>query len=256
MHLPVFRSAAVAVVLVLAALAALAQPTGTRGAPAQTVGVSGNFSLIMMVHTLASIPEYNVAATKPWDGANQPGETFTYRSIPCTGNAPVNNISSDLPSYNTRVARSRAPSSLRAHPYEFNVVRRTIRTRLKPLRRNAKPRFRIQRFWELSGRITLTVCKLGPGPTANPDPIPDPAKPKIFVSFRARYSRSTAEAVRWTGTFTLTGGTERYADLKGSGSIAGYFFCFAAEGCAAKGSYQDGQFVMHGTYTDPTPQLS
>jgi hypothetical protein len=33
--------------------------------------------------------------------------------------------------------------------------------------------------------------------------------------------------------------------------------CFAPEGCAANGSrYLDGQFVMHGSYRDPTPQLA
>jgi hypothetical protein len=37
--------------------------------------------------------------------------------------------------------------------------------------------------------------------------------------------------------------------------LAGYLFCFAAEGCAQKGVFEDAQLVMHGSYADPTPQL-
>ena len=242
------RWTAVAVVVVLAAVVALARPGATTGAPAQA-GVNGKFSLILMVHTLASIPEFNVPATTPWNGAAASGATYMYRSIPCTGNAPVNNISSDLPSYNTRVAGSRAPSSLRAHPFEFRLAQTTVKT-------GKGKQARTQRVWEMQGRMTLTVCKLASGPTPNPDPIPDANKPKIYVTFRARFTRMTRESIQWDGTFTLAGGTQRYADLKGSGTIAGYFFCFAAEGCGAKGAYEDGQFAMQGTYSDPTPQLT
>ena len=249
------RLSAVVALAVLATVAALAKAGGTAGAP-NAQGVSGDFSLIMMVHTLASVPEFNVPATRPWSGESASSATFSYRSIPCTGNAPVNNISSDLPSYNTRVAGSRAPSSLRSHPFEFRIVKTTVKTRIAPKRKGGKVRFKTRSFLELRGRITLTVCKLASGPTPNPDPVADAAKPKINVAFKARFVRSTAEAIRWSGTFTLQGGTQRYADLTGSGSIAGYFFCFAAEGCAARGQYQDGQFVMHGTYADPTPDLA
>jgi hypothetical protein len=226
-----------AVAVTGAIVAAAASTGGPASAKSAANGVRGEFSLILMVHTLASIPQFNVPATTPWNGRLLQGRTFSYRSIPCTGNAPVNNISSDLPSYNTRVQGSRAPSSLRGHPFQFRLVK-------------------VKKRWELQGTMTVTVCKLNSGPTPNPDPIPDQAKPKIFVTFRAPFKRMTAESVQWAGTFRLTGGTQRYAGLRGSGRIAGYFFCFAAEGCTAEGALQDLQFVMHGTYSDPTPQLN
>ncbi len=211
-------------------------------ATAQTTpgrGVKGDFSLIMMVHTSASTPNFATPATRPWGGGGRQGVRFSYRSIPCTGAAPVNNISSDLPSYNSRVPGSRAPSSLRAHPFAFNVRRTSDGRR------------------ELQGRMTLTVCQLKPGPTADPDPVPDTQKSKIIVKFRARYTRRTAESLNWTGRFRLAGGTGRYKDLTGSGEIAGYFFCFDPRGCANTGrKYRDGQMVLHGSYADPTPQLS
>jgi hypothetical protein len=220
---------------------ALAGPATAAKAPAQAAqeeGVRGDFSAVMMIHTSSSsfgnLPDVN-----PWGGERRTRDTFRYRSIPCTGNAPVNNISSDLPSYNTRVAGSRAPSSMRAHPFRFRV------------RKNADGE------WEMSGGITFTVCKLAGGPTPANDPIPDPNKPKIRVRFRSTFTKMTNESLHFAGRFRLTGGTQRYEDLTGSGEIAGYFMCFNPQGCAALGGkYLDGQFVMHGQYRDPTPNLA
>lgn len=201
---------------------------GLAGGPAE-----GNFSLVMMVHTKSK--QYgNLPGVRPF-GAEASEGAFTYRSIACQGNAPVNNISSDLPSYNARLAGSRVPSSLRAHPFAFRV------------REEGDER-------TMEGEITLTVCKLGPGPTPKNEPVRDEDKPKIRVAFDADLGRGNAEAVPFDGSFRLRGGTQRYEDLEGSGEIAGYLFCFAPEGCAAKGGkYLDGQFVMHGRYEDPNP---
>jgi len=48
-----------------------------------------------------------------------------------------------------------------------------------------------------------------------------------------------------------------HADLTGSGTIAGYLFCFAPQGCGGTGgNFLDGQVSMQGKYADPTPQLA
>ena len=229
--------AAGAAAVIFAGSAPAADNPGTAGRAAQDQGVSGDFSAVMMIHTTSS--SYgDLPGVNPWNGRKSQGTRFAYRSIPCTGNAPVNNISSDLPSYGTRVARSRAPSSMRAHPFRFRLRKRDGR-------------------WEMSGRITFTVCQLQPGPTPTTETVTDARKPKIFVRFNATFKRETVESLHWSGTFRLRGGTQRYNDLEGSGQIAGYFMCFAPEGCAAlnKG-YLDGQFVMQGSYRDPTPELA
>jgi hypothetical protein len=200
--------------------------------------VRGNFSLIMMAHTSESTPNFATPATNPWNGHRRPGIRFTYRSIACTGAAPVNNISSDLPSYNARVMGSRTPSSLRAHPFGFRV-------------RRAR-----SGGWEMRGQMVLTVCKLTAGPTPEPDPVPDADKPRIYVDFSARFVRKSTENLNWQGRFKLVGGTGRYKDLRGSGRIAGYFFCFNPRGCVNTGKqFRDVQMVMQGDYRDPTPQL-
>ncbi|MFP5299237.1 MAG: hypothetical protein ACLGHL_09655, partial [Actinomycetota bacterium] len=171
----------------------------------------------------------------PWNGDRDTGGPFRYASIPCSGNAPVNNISTDLTTYNSRIEGSRSPASTRDHPLEFNVVR------------NKKGQLRLR------GTVVMTVCHLRGGPTAADDPVPDAEKPKIFFSWNARFKRTSAEEVRWHGKFRITGGTQRYEDLTGEGDIAGYFFCFAPEGCTTLGEFRDGQYTMAGTYHDPTP---
>ncbi len=201
----------------------------------------GPFSLVMMIHTNKGDAPARfgpIPPTNPWNGVARDGQ-FSYSSIPCTGNAPVNNIASDLPTYNGRVVGSRAPASMRAHPFRFRVKQ------LKSGKGSV-----------ISGRIDFTVCKLGGGPNTAPDPVADVSKPKIFVTFKAEYKPMTVEQMPWKGTFKIIGGTGRYADLTGSGEIAGYLMCFATGGCRMTGNqFNDGQFTMQGTYSDPTPML-
>lgn len=198
-----------------------ASPATAQQAP--TAGVGGPFSLIQMAHT-RDWPE--ATDVNPWDG--QSDGVFTYRGIPCAGNAPVNNIASDLPTYNTRIPGSRVPASTRVHPLEFIASNGAIR-----------------------GRITLTVCNLVGGATT--DGIPDTERDKIFIEFEADSTRFTGEETTFEGSFRLVGGTGRYADLTGDGTIAGYFMCLDPLGCGAnEGRNRDMQFVMRGTYFDPT----
>jgi hypothetical protein len=234
----VAAATAVGLALTVGAAAPYADSGGTSEPEVRAAGegeARGRFSLIMMVHTNASAGNFNVP-TQPWNGDLRDGALFNYRSIACTGNAPVNNISSDLPSYNTKVPGSRVPSSMRAHPLTFRLRRTNGR-------------------WTMRGQIDFTVCQLRSGPTPRDETVADRDKPKIRVRYTARFARSTPEAIRWHGRFRIVGGTQRYDDLRGSGDIAGYFFCFQPGSCTESGEYADGQFVMHGSYRDPTPQL-
>ena len=207
----------------LAAGLLLALSAAFASADEQAAGVRGDFSVIQMAHT----PDWPTATdVSPWDGRSD--GTFTYRGIPCSGNAPVNNISSDLPTYNTRIGGSRSPASTRAHPLQVEV-----------------------RDGLMHGRISWTVCNLTGGPTT--DDMPDAERDRILFEFEATPSRITDEEVTYDGVFRIVGGTGRYANLTGEGTIAGYLFCFDPEGCTAnQGRYRDTQFVMRGTYFDPT----
>lgn len=230
------RAAVTAIVAVIGgASITAAQATGT-GTPrqARSTGVKGTFSLQAMAHTsTAQSPTlFNV---KPWDGRSL--GRFSYRAIPCSGNAPVNNISSDLPSYGTRVAGSRSPSSTRLHNLSFRVAKTSKGT-------------------EMLGKSSIVVCQLKSGPTQNPDPVSDEVKPRIRITWRATFDPGNPETIPFRGTFKIVGGTQRYEDLTGTGTIAGYLFCFAPAGCAnSGGKYLDAQLSMQGDYADPTPQL-
>ena len=193
----------------------------TTGASAQ--GVEGTFGLAAMVHT----PDWpNNAQVTPWDGKSD-GE-FVYRAIPCAGNAPMNNISSNLPTYNGLIPSSRSPASTRSHPFKFNV-----------------------KADQMTGSIALTVCKLAPGPTN--DGRPDIERDRINIEFTATATRSTPEEATFSGTFVIPGGTGRYEKLTGSGTIRGYFMCFDPKGCVEgnKGMLRDMQYVLEGRFNDP-----
>lgn len=235
-----FQKRAIAALSVIALLGATVvtgalSAAGKTTAKAQEEGLSGTFSLLQMVHTTTyNNQELESAEPNPWDGTRRPGGPFVYAGIPCSGNAPLNNISTDLSTYNTRLPGSRSPASTRNHPLKFKVVE------------NRKGQLR------LKGNVVLTVCQLKGGPTPTPDPVPDGEKEKIFYSWKAKFKRTSPEEVRWIGRFKLKGGTGTYEDLTGEGDIAGYFFCFAPEGCASLGEFRDGQYTMSGTYHDPT----
>jgi len=135
----------------------------TSFAPTSWASAEGTFGLAAMVHT----PNWpNNIDVMPWDGSS--GGEFVYRAIPCSGNAPMNNISSNLPTYNSLIPGSRSPASTRSHPFKFTV-----------------------RDGKLSGTINLTVCKLGSGPTK--DEIADGNRDRIFVNFQADATKRTGE---------------------------------------------------------------
>lgn len=204
---------------VTAVLAAVASPAAATG-----VGVEGNFGLAAMTHT----PNWPANTTVvPWDGKSD--GTFVYRAIPCTGNAPMNNISSNLPSYNSLIPGSRSPASTRSHPFQFTVENGAMR-----------------------GTIALTVCKLGPGPVT--DTVADTERDRIDIVFTATTDRRSPEETVFDGTFEIKGGTGRYVQLTGSGRIHGYLMCFDPAGCEAgnQGRFRDMQYILDGTFRDPS----
>lgn len=225
---------------VVVAVAALVLLAGQPAAGShRRQAVRGQFSLVAMVHTTQymgqDLPDPN---PRPWNGMSS-GGPFRYFGIPCTGNAPVNNISTNLTTYNSRLPGSRSPASTRSHPFEF-----------------------VANGDRLDGILTLTVCKLGGGQTGTPpgqnDPIPDAEKDKVFFRWQARVESTVAEEVSFRGTFRIAGGTGVYNDLTGGGEMSGYLFCFAPQGCASPGiggQYRDGQFTMQGNYRDPTTPI-
>jgi len=190
------------------------------------MGIQGSFHLLAMAHT-ALWP--GNAGVVPWNG--QSDGDYVYRAIPCSGNAPVNNLSSNLPSYNSLIAGSRSPASTRSHPFRFTVSN-----------------------GHLDGAIDLTVCQLAPGPCE--DGLDDAQRDRIHVRFEAQASRGDAVAeVTFSGRFVIAGGSGRYEQLSGEGTIQGSFFRLPrSDDPTDQGSsvmLRDVQYVLVGTFTDP-----
>ena len=198
--------------------------------------IEGVFSVFAMAHTMTFDGPDGLQETRPWDGSPDAPGTFTYASMPCSGKAPVNNVSTDLPALGGAVPGARVPVSTRTHPMSFEVTESEGATCL-------------------TGSIALTVCHLGPGPTDEADPVPDVDRDRIRVEWTARIDVRTDELVTWRGTFSLVGGTGTYSQLGGEGDIAGYFFCFDPGGCAALGALHDCQYSMIGRYRVPAAGL-
>lgn len=194
--------------------------------------LEGVFTLFAMVHTLGFEGAHGPEEAVPWDGSPAAAGPYTYASRPCSGHAPVNNLSTDLPALGGAVPSGRVPVSTRTHPLRF-----TVREDEAGL--------------HLEGSITLTVCQLQSGSTPDPDPVADVDKPRIDVTWTATVDARSPELVSWSGTFSLVGGTGIYAQLRGDGHIAGYFFCFDPEGCASVGALSDSQYAMIGRYRLP-----
>lgn len=214
--------------------------TGGEQAPAQNAqaeadGVQGTFSMIIMAHTGGSPGAYQVTDAQAPGSELEAGDEFTYRSIECSGDAPVNNIASDLPSFGAQIQDSRVPVSMRAHPLRFEVLEVE------------------GEGVGVSGRMTATVCKLGPGPTPEDDPVADEEKPVIHFDFTGTLDQVSDDSTTFDGEFEIAGGTGRYERLSGSGEMTGYLFCFAPEGC--EDTFDDSQFVLRGDYSHPDPRL-
>lgn len=218
-----------------------AQPTGADSTgwivERDEEEIRGSFSMVAMAHTTSYGGAGIEQEARPWDGTAETGGPYRYAAIACSENAPVNNISSDLPSFNTMIPGSRIPASTRSHPLQFDVVEGEGGE------------------LQLKGSIELTVCQLRPGVTPDPDPVPDAEKDRIQFEWTADFDEATAESVVWRGQFQIAGGTGPYEDLAGDGTIAGAFLCFAPEGCEELGEFRDVQYSLIGTYRVPTDAL-
>lgn len=69
----------------------------------------------------------------------------------------------------------------------------------------------------------------------------------------------TTGGLALSGAFTITGGTGRFADLRGGGSLLGQFTCLAstlqrngATSCADLGAFSEVPFQLRGGFVDPT----
>lgn len=228
------------VLLALAAASCTPQQTpspggGAQPTPNQTGRQGEPFSLLAMAHTSrVENPSHRVEGppikTTPWNG-DQEGGPFSYSSIRCVDKAPLNNIATNLTTYNSRLPNSHSPASIRFQPLQFNVSGGGS-------------------TGELTGTATLIACGLAPAEELDLDEgDPDNQRDQIRFDWRATYEKTSPQEVAWTGTFDIRQGTGTYQGITGSGDISGYFFCFGR--CRDGQPFQDTQLTMVGSYNAP-----
>lgn len=89
---------------------------------------------------------------------------------------------------------------------------------------------------------------------------------RIFVDYQARFSQKSVNSLPLRGgSFEITGGTGRFADISGEGSFRGELTCLQGtlenaqdhpQNCAELGFFSDAAFDLRGSYQDPTVPTS
>lgn len=214
--------------------AAATPATEGTGTSAPAPEFDDRFSLIGMAHTSPSTARGLPieVETAPWDG-QATGGPFSFASAPCSADAPINNVSTNLASLNTRLEGSRSPASTRLHPLEFEIVSLE----------DGKG--------EMEGSVDLTVCQPRFGVTPPDDSTPDTERDRIRFAFTADFLQPTPEETTWHGEFRIESGTGAYEGIEGSGQIAGYFMCLGPDRCEQLGGFRDAQVTMIGSYKAP-----
>lgn len=163
-----------------------------------------------------------LVGTQPLEYDFEEGDHFSYSSIPCDVPAPFNDESL---SFNPDYAGIDDPASARyiieGAITEYDESTGTGR---------------------VEGALTVILCEDGE------------EGDRFFLEYSGTFVK-TADEVRITGTFDITGGTGVFSDLDGHGSIQGSLLCLpgvlanvGAESCEDLGAFSDAVFRLHGTY--------
>jgi hypothetical protein len=211
--------------LALAAALISASPASAQTTPSSPQ--SGSFTMSMHTHSDAEL-RFGSIQQLPYDAV--PGSTFLYSSRRCENFAPYNDVGL--------------------------VMGPDVRGLQSPLRVRHRVQGVVKTGNSEAGTIegdAVSVRCLAPSPTG-PDAqgTGGPETGDVFrtdlirMSFRVTYARDSQNALRFSGTFTITGGEGAFAGLGGSGTFEGGFVCLGAlrpgapqPSCAQRGQYSD-----------------
>lgn len=153
------------------------------------------------------------------------GDDFAYSSIVCDEPAPHNDralrINPDYPGVDN-------PDAVRHHiegtVTEYDGRRGTI-----------------------EGSITTVHCENGE------------EGDEMYFDYTARFVEAGDDVRIQRGTWEITGGTGKFADLEGEGGLTGRLTClplvlerYEADSCEELGAYSDAVYRLHGHWWDPT----
>lgn len=120
----------------------------------------------------------------------------------------------------------------------------------------------------VEGSLTIIYCEEGRAEDAAVDPATNPIEgDRIFVEYQAKFTMKSLNSLPLRGTFEITGGTGRFADISGQGSFKGELTCLpgtldndtvpeGVDNCAELGAFSDAAFNLRGSFEDPTVPTS
>ncbi len=158
-------------------------------------------------------------------------QTFSYSSVSCEDPARFNDVALE---FNPDYPGIEDPAK----------VRHIVEGAVTDVHRNG-------RIADVSGTLTTFLCE-GPRLTEEGD--------EIHFSFTGRLIQKSDNVAEFRGRFTIEGGTGRFADMTGQGSMHGRLTCLPAilqrEGvasCAKLGAFSDAVFFRGPTH-NPDPE--
>lgn len=120
----------------------------------------------------------------------------------------------------------------------------------------------------VEGTLTIILCEEGRAEDAAVDPATNPIEgDRIVVEYQAKFTMKSLNSLPLRGTFEITGGTGRFADISGQGSFKGELTCLpgtldndtvpeGVDNCAELGVFSDAAFDLRGSFEDPTVPTS
>jgi hypothetical protein len=203
-------------------------------AAAQTGVLRGSFTLSAHAHSRQFGSPSGAPTLFPTVTVPSPGRlgTFAYSAIPCDQPAPFNDRALSFEPAYPGVA---SPAAVR-HLIEGTIT----------------PRTASGDSGVVSGTVTTILCENG----AEGD--------RITFSFHGRFVETSDNDLSIVGgRFVIAGGSGRFVDLVGRGTLEGRFTCLpailsrnSAQSCAQLGAFSDAVFSLEGSFIDPSARRS
>ncbi len=203
--------------LAVSLCASLVSVAPVSGQPESRREARGGFSMTVHTHSTPG----TLFPTKRLEIPYEEGDTFAYSSIPCNRRAPFNDVALN---FNPDYPGLQDPAPVR-HLFEGTV------TRTNPSGTRGT----------IEGTLTTILCENG-----------QETNDTITFAYRGRFVRVSDDELRVTGSYEIIGGTGRFEDLEGRGSITGSLTCLGPATCADLGYFGDAVFRLRGNYSDPT----
>ena len=187
--------------------------------------------------------------TTPLEFDFEQGDTFSYSSAACEFDLPFNDTS--------LIFRGQSYPDIESPAPALYFLEGTVSEATASGDRGT-----------VEGTLTIIYCEEGRAEDAANEDENAIEGDRIFVEYQAKFNNKSLNSLPLRGgTFQITGGTGRFADISGAGSFMGELTCLAGtldnetvpdgvDNCAELGVFSDAAFNLRGSFADPTAPTS